>query len=182
MRANWPDPFGPVRRMRIHQPVRMMDALGVARDLGADDAGGIGLQLGAAHPADGVAVDHLDIEGAGRRAIVRTGGMPDVDLGMLVHTPIGTIKCRDSRAHLSGMHAAKPAAGHASGAQIGPAIGVDRLAVDVARARTAQEPHRRGDVFRPAALAADGLVESDDARAPACPWGAACRSAPAPRN
>ena len=41
---------GPAHRMQ--QPVGMMNALGVARDLGADDAGGIGLQLGAAHPAD----------------------------------------------------------------------------------------------------------------------------------
>ena len=41
---------GPAQRM--HQPVGMMDALGVARDLGADDAGRVGLQLRAAHPAD----------------------------------------------------------------------------------------------------------------------------------
>ena len=84
-----------------------MDALGIARDLGADHAGGIALQFGTAHPADGVAVDHLDIEGAGRRAIVRTGGMPDVDLGVLVHVSIGTIKSPDSRAHLSGVGVAK---------------------------------------------------------------------------
>jgi predicted ATPase len=31
------------------------------------------------------AVDHLDIERAGRRTIVRTGGVADIDLGMLVH-------------------------------------------------------------------------------------------------
>src|ERR1700694_5550175 len=63
----------------------MMYALGVTRDLGADHAGGIALQLGAAHPADRGTIDHFDIQGAGRRTIVRTGGMPDVDFRLLVH-------------------------------------------------------------------------------------------------
>src|SRR5216117_250345 len=93
----------------MHQPVGMVNALGIARDLGADDAGGIALQLGAAHSADRGTIDHLDIERASRRAIVRTGGMPDVDFCLLVHAPIGTIKNRDSRAHLSGPPAAKSA-------------------------------------------------------------------------
>src|SRR6202000_3284256 len=87
--------------LRVHQPVRMMDALGIARDLGADHTGGIGLEFGTAHPADGLAVDHFDIERAGRRAVVRTGGMPDVDLGVLVHSSRGSTKRGDSRAHLS---------------------------------------------------------------------------------
>ena len=75
----------------------MMNALGVARDLGADDTGRIGLQLGAAYPADRAAVDHLDVERAGRRAIVRTGGVADIDLGVLVHASLGNIKRRDRR-------------------------------------------------------------------------------------
>ena len=70
----------------------MMDALGVARDLGADDARGVGLLLGTPHPADAAAFDHLDVERAGRRAIVRTGGMADIDLGVLVHAAKGNIK------------------------------------------------------------------------------------------
>ena len=44
----------------------MMDALGVARDLGADHAGRVGVVLGAAHAADGAVVEHLDLERAGR--------------------------------------------------------------------------------------------------------------------
>ena len=61
------------------------------REFGAESvwpyyyAGGVALQLGAAHPPDGLAADHLDIEGAGGRTVMRTGGMPDVDLGVLVH-------------------------------------------------------------------------------------------------
>ena len=85
----------------------MMDALGVARDLGADDAGRVGLLLRAAHPADAAAVDHLDIERAGRRAVMRTGGVADVDLGVLVHVQNGNIKISGSRAHLSGNAHAK---------------------------------------------------------------------------
>ena len=42
----------------------MVDALGVARDLGADDAGGVALLFGAAHAPDALAVDHLDVERA----------------------------------------------------------------------------------------------------------------------
>src|ERR1700692_1605770 len=101
----------------------MMNALGIARDLGADHARGIGLQLGAAHPADGGIIDHLDVEGTGRRTIVRTGGMPDVDLGLLVHGLMGNIKSPASRAHLSGNAGAKTAAPHASCAEISSAIG-----------------------------------------------------------
>ena len=51
----------------------MMDALGIARDLGADHACRVGVVLGAADPADGVIVEDLDVERAGRRTIVRTG-------------------------------------------------------------------------------------------------------------
>jgi hypothetical protein len=87
-------PLGTDAEHRIGQPVRMVDALGVARDLGADDARGIGLLLGATHPPDAGVIDHLDIEPAGRWAIMRAGRMPDIDLaargrsldfGVLVH-------------------------------------------------------------------------------------------------
>src|SRR5258708_18808916 len=57
------------------------------------------------------------------------------------------------------LHSApKTASRHALSAEIGPAIGVDGLSVDVARSRTAQEPHSCGDIFRPAAGAGDGLM------------------------
>src|SRR6202790_1445435 len=121
---------GPAQRM--HQPIRMMDAFGIARDLGADDACGIGLQFGAAYPADRATVDHLDVERAGRWAIVRTGGMPDLDFGLFVHAPMDNIKIRGSRAYLSGNAPLNQLASHALGAEIGPAIGVDRLPGDMA--------------------------------------------------
>src|SRR5262249_46294313 len=70
---------------RIEEPLGMVDALGIARDLGADDAGRVGLLLRTAHAANTAAVEHLDIERAGRRAVVRTGGMADLDPGVLVH-------------------------------------------------------------------------------------------------
>ena len=143
---------------RIHQPIGVMNALGIARDLGADDAGGIGLQLGAAHPADAAAFEHLDVQRARRRAVVRTGGMPDIDLGVLVHTPIGNIKIRGRRAHLSGNACAKTATRYALCAEIGPAIGVDRLPGDVARTRAAQETHHCGDVLGSSAVAGQGLM------------------------
>ena len=75
----------------------MMNALGITRDLGADYAGSIGLLLGTAHPADGGIIDHLDIEPARRWTIVRTGGMPDIDLGVLVHALMVIIKTRQGQ-------------------------------------------------------------------------------------
>jgi hypothetical protein len=81
--------------LRIHQPIRVVDPLRVARDLGADHPGRIGLLFGASDPADGRFIDHLDVERAGRRAVVRTGGVPDLDLGKFVHDKIIIIKTRD---------------------------------------------------------------------------------------
>ena len=70
---------------RLQQAVGMMDAVGIARDLGADDACRVAVVLGAMHAADAVAVQDLDIERAGRRAIMRTGRMADFDLRVGVH-------------------------------------------------------------------------------------------------
>ena len=70
---------------RLQQPVGMMDAVGIAGDLGADDAGRIAVGLGAMDAADAVAIEQLDLERAGRRAIMRTGRMADAELGVLVH-------------------------------------------------------------------------------------------------
>src|SRR5262249_876293 len=62
---------------RMEQPVGMMDALGVARDLGADHAERVVILLRAANAADRALVDRLDLWRAGRGAIVRTGGIAD---------------------------------------------------------------------------------------------------------
>ena len=56
------------------QPIRVMHALGIARHLGADHARGVVIVLGPAHTPDRAPVDHLDLERAGRWAIVWTGG------------------------------------------------------------------------------------------------------------
>src|SRR5205823_4581181 len=82
---------------RKHHPFRMMDALGVAGDLGADHASRVGLLLRTADAANAAALDHFDIERAGRRAIVRTGGVADLDLGALVHDQFRNTKIPDSR-------------------------------------------------------------------------------------
>jgi hypothetical protein len=49
----------------------MMDALGVARDLGSDDARRVALLFSPAHTPDALAVDHLDVERADGRAVMR---------------------------------------------------------------------------------------------------------------
>ena len=57
-----------------------MDALGVARDLGADDARRVALALGAMDAPDPRAVDHFDLESADRGAIVRADGRTPDDV------------------------------------------------------------------------------------------------------
>src|ERR1700733_707414 len=51
-----------------------MDALGIARHFRAHDALGVGVVGGAMHAPDAVPADHLDIERADRRAVVRADG------------------------------------------------------------------------------------------------------------
>src|SRR4051794_37904314 len=80
----------PVAAHRVHQPVRVMDALGITSDLGADDARSIALQIGTTHAADAASFDHFDVERTCRWAIVRTGGIADLKLGMLIHAELVT--------------------------------------------------------------------------------------------
>ena len=61
----------------------MVDAVGVARDLGADDARRVAVFLVAMDAADAGVGEQLDVERAGGGAIVRTGRMADLDLGLL---------------------------------------------------------------------------------------------------
>src|SRR5689334_6082969 len=61
----------------MEQTVRMVGALGVARDLRADHARGVVVVLRPAHAADRVLVEDLDLERAGRGAVVRTAGVAD---------------------------------------------------------------------------------------------------------
>ena len=85
------------------QPIRMVDALGIARDLGADHARRVWV-VGPTHRADARAVDDLNIQCAGRRAVVRANGtvglrasgkrhvhdQPCLDLGGTAKPPSGT--------------------------------------------------------------------------------------------
>ena len=70
-----------------------MHALGIAGDLGADHARGIGVVGRAAHPADRMVVEDLDLERAGRGAVMRAGGSADFlyffRANKLVHAGLG---------------------------------------------------------------------------------------------
>lgn len=70
---------------RLQQAVGMMNAVGIAGDLGADDASRVAVGLGAMDAANAVFVEQLDFERAGGRAVVRTGRMAESQLGVLVH-------------------------------------------------------------------------------------------------
>ena len=62
------------------QSIWMVDALRIARDLGADYAGGVAVAPRAAHRTDALAVQHFDLEGASRGAVVGAGTVPDIGL------------------------------------------------------------------------------------------------------
>jgi hypothetical protein len=62
-----------------------MDALRVAGNLLADDAGRIRIVLGTTDAPDGMCIDDLDIERTGRRAIMRTNGPCGAQSERLVH-------------------------------------------------------------------------------------------------
>src|SRR5262249_4765719 len=70
-----PLPGAPVAlaAQRLGQTRRMMDALRVARHLGTDDARRVVVVGSATHAANGMRVENLDLERAGRRAIVGAG-------------------------------------------------------------------------------------------------------------
>src|SRR5436190_23825531 len=60
------------------QPPGMVLALGIAGDLGANDARRVAVRRGAADAADRVGIDALDLERTGARAIVRTDRGQDI--------------------------------------------------------------------------------------------------------
>ena len=72
---------------RLHQPVGMMDALGVACDLFADHTRGVVVALRAANPADRPGVQTFDIQRAGAGAIVRTDRRHNGDAGGIALGP-----------------------------------------------------------------------------------------------
>src|SRR5579863_2683178 len=70
--------FGASTAQRMQKPVRVMDALRVARDLFADHARRVEIVFGAADTADGPRVEDFDFKCAGRRTVVRTGRSADL--------------------------------------------------------------------------------------------------------
>lgn len=56
----------------------MIDAFGIARDLGADDAGRVAVIARAVNATDRVPTEQFDLERAGRGAIMRTRRMTKV--------------------------------------------------------------------------------------------------------
>jgi hypothetical protein len=77
LNAGKPTPFSPTRSSG--QAKRMVLALGIARDLGADHSRRIAVVARPTHAADGMPVDPLDLERAGAGAVVRTDGGGDIE-------------------------------------------------------------------------------------------------------
>ena len=71
-RRKLPASLGTDAAKRLGEPIRVMDSLPIASDLGAHDAGRVGLVARPVDAADALAPDHLDVERANRGAVVRT--------------------------------------------------------------------------------------------------------------
>ena len=84
-RAELPAALRAGSAQRLLQPVWMVHPLRIARDLGADDARRVVVVLSAADAADRVVAKDLDLERAGRWAIVRTGRCEDPGANGLIH-------------------------------------------------------------------------------------------------
>src|ERR1051325_1297171 len=69
------------------EAVRMVLALGITGDLGANDSLRIGLALGAAHPADRRPIEALHRQRTGARAIMRTDAVGGVERQQLLQMP-----------------------------------------------------------------------------------------------
>src|SRR4030095_11584347 len=76
-----PRALGPHPAERVEQPIRMVDALGVAPHLLADDAVRVGVPVRPPDVPDGALVDLLYLEGASASAIVRADGGDDLEPG-----------------------------------------------------------------------------------------------------
>jgi hypothetical protein len=83
------DPLLADTAQRHRKALRMVLAVGVAGDLGADDAARIGLPPSTAYPPDADAVDPLDLKRAATRAIVRADAVDDVERQERVPASIG---------------------------------------------------------------------------------------------
>ena len=70
----------PDAAQRRGQAVGVMDAFGVARDLAADDAGGIGVLARPAHLSDEAVAEAFDLQRAGRGTVVGTGAVSNLRL------------------------------------------------------------------------------------------------------
>src|SRR5687768_10192478 len=77
--------FGALPLQGLEQAGRMMNALGIAAHLLADDARCVAVGFGAANTADRMAVENLDLERAGRRTVMRADGEPGLDVLANVH-------------------------------------------------------------------------------------------------
>jgi hypothetical protein len=69
----------------MKQAIRVMNALGIARDLFANDAQRVAILLGTPDAADGVGIEKLDLERAGRGAIMRADRNAGLDVRANVH-------------------------------------------------------------------------------------------------
>src|SRR6202521_2204060 len=80
---------------RHREPLRVVLTLGIARDLGADDAVGVVLRLGAPDAANVAAICPLDLERAGAWAIVRADAEGDIE--RQVRAPAGALRKNNTR-------------------------------------------------------------------------------------
>ena len=139
----------------MDQPFGVMNALGITRDLGADDAGRIGLLLGTStRPIERPSITSI----SSAQADGQSCGQVEWRISTLAcwFMPKSNIKGGTAECIYPVIPMRKPQS-DGSAAHIRPAIGVDRLSGDVAGRGRAEKPHHGGDILRLAPRASDGL-------------------------
>ena len=86
--------FRPAPLQWMEQPIVVMDAFGVARDLGADDTGRVVVLLRPAHAADPAIAEQLHVERTGRRTVVGARRVSDLRVDALLHRKAPVLSCR----------------------------------------------------------------------------------------
>ena len=110
--------FAALAAQGLNQAVRMMDALAVSGHLAADDPGGVSIRCRTADFANGGFIYFFDLQGAGGRAVVRTGAV--VDHVLAPRGSIGNWPARPAMSSNSMAAASRPASCRGAAASCRP--------------------------------------------------------------
>ena len=143
--SNCSGALGALAPQRREQPVRMLDALGVAGDLGAHHAQGVAVVARARDPPDAAVGQHRHLQRAGARAIVRAGGLGDASHQLLHELSLAPTGVRLLCPQYHGSGSTSTAASLATSSTVRANQPLSRLAADITVLINRALTHRSAD-------------------------------------